>query len=96
VWLICWDIGQDTLLHDHGGSVGAFAVARGSLLLDEQGDEQPTSCAPPCAAQAVPEAYARVLQVQIAGESWTPLDTAATAGRGVASAHDRAHSPVLD
>src|ERR1044072_9959223 len=20
VWLICWDIGQDTLLHDHGGS----------------------------------------------------------------------------
>ncbi|WP_133900899.1 cysteine dioxygenase [Actinophytocola oryzae] len=34
VWLICWDIGQDTLLHDHGGSVGAFAVARGSLLED--------------------------------------------------------------
>jgi hypothetical protein len=34
VWLICWDIGQDTLLHDHGGSVGAFSVARGSLLED--------------------------------------------------------------
>ena len=34
VWLICWDIGQDTLLHDHGGSVGAFAVARGSLVED--------------------------------------------------------------
>lgn len=34
VWLICWDIGQDTLLHDHGGSVGAFAVARGSLIED--------------------------------------------------------------
>jgi predicted metal-dependent enzyme (double-stranded beta helix superfamily) len=34
VWLICWDIGQDTLLHDHGGSVGAFAVAQGSLLED--------------------------------------------------------------
>lgn len=34
VWLICWDIGQDTLLHDHGGSVGAFAVARGALIED--------------------------------------------------------------
>ena len=34
VWLICWDLGQDTLLHDHGGSVGAFSVARGSLLED--------------------------------------------------------------
>jgi hypothetical protein len=34
VWLICWDIGQDTLLHDHGGSVGAFTVTRGSLLED--------------------------------------------------------------
>ncbi|ALG11554.1 hypothetical protein AOZ06_35985 [Kibdelosporangium phytohabitans] len=34
VWLICWDIGQDTLLHDHGGSVGAFAVASGSLVED--------------------------------------------------------------
>ncbi len=34
VWLICWDIGQDTLLHDHGGSVGAFTVAHGSLLED--------------------------------------------------------------
>jgi predicted metal-dependent enzyme (double-stranded beta helix superfamily) len=34
VWLICWDIGQDTLLHDHGGSAGAFTVAEGSLLED--------------------------------------------------------------
>ncbi|WP_307855822.1 cysteine dioxygenase [Kibdelosporangium banguiense] len=34
VWLICWDIGQDTLLHDHGGSVGVFAVAKGSLVED--------------------------------------------------------------
>jgi hypothetical protein len=34
VWLICWDIGQDTLLHDHGGSVGAFTVVRGSLFED--------------------------------------------------------------
>ena len=34
VWLICWDIGQDTLLHDHGGSVGAFAIAQGSLTED--------------------------------------------------------------
>jgi hypothetical protein len=33
-WLICWDIGQDTLLHDHGGSVGAFTVTRGALLED--------------------------------------------------------------
>jgi hypothetical protein len=34
VWLICWDIGQDTLLHDHGGSAGAFTVVRGSLFED--------------------------------------------------------------
>jgi hypothetical protein len=34
VWLICWDLGQDTLLHDHGGSVGAFAVASGRLVED--------------------------------------------------------------
>jgi len=34
VWLICWDIGQDTLLHDHGGSSGAFTVTRGSLVED--------------------------------------------------------------
>ena len=34
VWLICWDIGQDTLLHDHGGSAGAFTVVRGSLVED--------------------------------------------------------------
>ncbi|QXV56943.1 cysteine dioxygenase family protein [Amycolatopsis sp. TNS106] len=34
VWLICWDYGQDTLLHDHGGSSGAFAVIDGELLED--------------------------------------------------------------
>jgi predicted metal-dependent enzyme (double-stranded beta helix superfamily) len=34
VWLICWDLGQDTLLHDHGGSAGAFAVAQGGLVED--------------------------------------------------------------
>lgn len=34
VWLICWDLGQDTLLHDHGGSVGAFRVVSGSLVED--------------------------------------------------------------
>jgi hypothetical protein len=34
VWLICWDIGQDTLLHDHGGSVGGFTVASGALTED--------------------------------------------------------------
>jgi hypothetical protein len=33
-WLICWDIGQDTLLHDHGGSRGAFTVTHGSLVED--------------------------------------------------------------
>jgi hypothetical protein len=41
VWLICWDIGQDTLLHDHGGSVGAFTVARGSLLEDFGSRDRP-------------------------------------------------------
>jgi hypothetical protein len=34
LWLICWDIGQDTLLHDHGGSSGAFTVTHGSLVED--------------------------------------------------------------
>ena len=34
VWLICWEIGQDTLMHDHGGAVGAFAVAQGALIED--------------------------------------------------------------
>jgi hypothetical protein len=34
LWLLCWDIGQDSLLHGHGGSVGAFAVARGALTED--------------------------------------------------------------
>ena len=34
VWLICWDVGQMTLLHDHGSSAGAFIVVEGSLLED--------------------------------------------------------------
>lgn len=34
VWLICWDLGQDTLLHDHGGSTGAFTVVQGSIMED--------------------------------------------------------------
>jgi len=34
VWLICWDVGQTTLLHDHGGAAGAFAVVTGTLLED--------------------------------------------------------------
>lgn len=41
VWLICWDIGQDTLLHDHGGSAGAFTVARGSLFEDYGAVDRP-------------------------------------------------------
>jgi hypothetical protein len=41
VWLICWDIGQDTLLHDHGGSVGAFAVAQGALVEDYGAVDKP-------------------------------------------------------
>jgi hypothetical protein len=31
VWLLGWDVGQDTRLHDHGGSCGAFCVADGQL-----------------------------------------------------------------
>src|SRR5262245_62880859 len=34
VWLICWDVGQMTLLHDHGSSAGAFVVVEGALLED--------------------------------------------------------------
>ncbi len=34
VWLICWDVGQMTLLHDHGPSAGAFVVVEGMLLED--------------------------------------------------------------
>jgi hypothetical protein len=34
VLLICWDVGQMTLLHDHANSVGAFVVVEGSLLED--------------------------------------------------------------
>ena len=31
VYLLSWDIGQDTRVHDHGGSSGAFYVAGGTL-----------------------------------------------------------------
>lgn len=31
VWLLGWDVGQDTELHDHGGSSGAFTVCEGEL-----------------------------------------------------------------
>jgi len=34
VWLICWDVGQMTLLHDHGQSSGAYVVVDGILLED--------------------------------------------------------------
>jgi predicted metal-dependent enzyme (double-stranded beta helix superfamily) len=31
VWVIVWGAGSGVELHDHGGSAGAFAVARGTL-----------------------------------------------------------------
>jgi len=31
IWIISWLPGQSTGFHDHGGSVGAFAVASGAL-----------------------------------------------------------------
>jgi mannose-6-phosphate isomerase-like protein (cupin superfamily) len=31
VWVIVWGAGSGIELHDHGGSAGAFAVARGAL-----------------------------------------------------------------
>jgi predicted metal-dependent enzyme (double-stranded beta helix superfamily) len=31
VWLLSWEPGQGTGFHDHGGSRGAFSVARGDL-----------------------------------------------------------------
>jgi hypothetical protein len=34
VWLICWEVGQMTLLHDHGGAAGAFTVVAGTLVED--------------------------------------------------------------
>jgi hypothetical protein len=37
VWLLTWLPGQGTLLHDHGGSAGAFAVVRGVLTEDTVG-----------------------------------------------------------
>lgn len=32
VWLLAWDPGHETDWHDHGGSSGSFAVARGQLV----------------------------------------------------------------
>ncbi|MEX5719619.1 cysteine dioxygenase [Geodermatophilus maliterrae] len=37
VWLLSWLPGQDTPLHDHGGSAGAFAVVGGVLTEDVVG-----------------------------------------------------------
>ena len=34
VLVICWEVGQMTLLHDHATSVGAFVVVEGCLLED--------------------------------------------------------------
>lgn len=34
LWLLGWDTGQDTLLHDHGGSAGAYTVVEGILTDD--------------------------------------------------------------
>lgn len=34
VWLIGWEVGQDTRLHDHGGACGAFAICQGRLTED--------------------------------------------------------------
>jgi mannose-6-phosphate isomerase-like protein (cupin superfamily) len=34
VLVICWEVGQTTLLHDHETSAGAFVVVEGSLLED--------------------------------------------------------------
>ena len=31
VYLLSWDLDQDTRVHDHGGSAGAFYVAQGTL-----------------------------------------------------------------
>ncbi|CAN5269076.1 hypothetical protein BH20ACT22_BH20ACT22_07390 [soil metagenome] len=32
VWLLGWDVAQDTQIHDHGGSSGAIYVAEGTLV----------------------------------------------------------------
>ena len=39
-WLLTWMPGQETDLHDHGGSAGAFVVVRGALLIDGAGIER--------------------------------------------------------
>lgn len=41
VWLLSWLPGQDTGVHDHGGSAGAFAVARGALVETSYGAGAP-------------------------------------------------------
>lgn len=32
VWLLGWDVAQDTQIHDHGGSSGSFYVTEGTLV----------------------------------------------------------------
>ena len=32
VWLLGWEVAQDTQIHDHGGSSGAFCVTEGALV----------------------------------------------------------------
>ena len=39
VWLICWYPGQQTPIHDHGGALGALAVAEGAVEEDECGPD---------------------------------------------------------
>jgi len=39
VWLICWYPGQQTAIHDHGGALGALAVAEGTVEEDECGPD---------------------------------------------------------
>jgi len=34
VWLLGWEVGQDTTIHDHGGSDCAFQVTQGTLTED--------------------------------------------------------------
>ena len=37
IWLLGWTAQQEVELHDHGGSVGAFAVVEGRLVEDHVG-----------------------------------------------------------
>jgi predicted metal-dependent enzyme (double-stranded beta helix superfamily) len=42
-WVLTWLPGQGTLIHDHGGSSGAFVVVAGSLTEDTYGLRRLTS-----------------------------------------------------